>query len=120
MKNRLRTILFLLTLLLPLAQTHAQSQAEMNREAASSFQKADAQLNKVYAQVMTKLDEEGQAKLKAAQRAWLAFRDAQAELEADSMRGGTGATALRSESATATTLKRTESLKEFLKELNTR
>ena len=58
MKNTLRSILFLLTLILPLAQTHAQSQAEMNREAAADFQKADAQLNKVYAQVMAKLDDD--------------------------------------------------------------
>jgi uncharacterized protein YecT (DUF1311 family) len=120
MKTTLRSILLLLTLILPLAQVHAQSQAEMNREAAAAFQKADAQLNKVYAQVVAKLDEEGQAKLKAAQRAWIAFRDAQAELEADAMRDGTGATALRSEASAALTVKRTESLKEFLKELNAR
>jgi uncharacterized protein YecT (DUF1311 family) len=119
-KNTLCSILFLIAFILPLAQTHAQSQTEMNREAAANFEKADAQLNKVYAQVMAKLDEQGKAKLKAAQRAWIAFRDAQAELEADSMRDGTGATALRSESAAATTQQRTESLKEFLKELDAR
>jgi hypothetical protein len=36
------------------------------------------------------------------------------------MRDGTGATALRSEASAALTVKRTESLKEFLKELNAR
>ena len=67
-----------------------QTQAEMNQQAAADFEKADAQLNKVYKQVQAGLDAEGLAKLKVAQRAWLAFRDAEADFQADAeARGGT-------------------------------
>ena len=62
----------------------------MNRMSSASFSKADAEMNKVYRKVMAALDGEGQAKLKTAQRAWLVYRDAQAELDADTIaRGGT-------------------------------
>jgi uncharacterized protein YecT (DUF1311 family) len=61
----------------------AQSQHEMNQEASDGFETADAELNKVYKQLLDKLDEEGQAKLKAAQRAWVAFRDADSDFQAD-------------------------------------
>jgi uncharacterized protein YecT (DUF1311 family) len=67
-----------------------QTQAEMNQQAAADFAKADAQLNKVYKQVQAGLDADGLAKLKVAQRAWLAFRDADADFQADAAaRGGT-------------------------------
>jgi uncharacterized protein YecT (DUF1311 family) len=120
MKITARSLLFLVTLLLPLAHIHAQSQQEMNRQAAAEFQKADAELNKVYAQALAKLDDEGKAKLKAAQRAWIAFREAHAEFEADAMRGGSAAPLLRSGSLASTTRLRTKELKEFLKELGKR
>jgi uncharacterized protein YecT (DUF1311 family) len=67
----------------------AQSQHEMNRQAEADFEKADSELNRVYKKVLSDLDADGQKKLKAAQRAWIAFRDAQAEFDADSeARGG--------------------------------
>ena len=67
----------------------AQSQHEMNRQAEADFEKADAELNRVYKKTLSDLDAEGQKKLKAAQRAWIAFRDAEAEFDADSeARGG--------------------------------
>jgi uncharacterized protein YecT (DUF1311 family) len=59
---------------------YAQSQAEMNEQAAKDFDAADAAMNKAYKQLMNKLDKDAQAKLKSAQRAWLSFRDAQANL----------------------------------------
>lgn len=120
MKTTLHLLLFVFALSLPHARTHAQSQHEMNQQAAAAFKKADATLNKIYAQVLAKLDEEGQGKLKAAQRAWVAFRDAQAELDADFMRGGSAAPLLRSGSLAGSTRQRTEALKEFLKQLTDR
>jgi len=68
----------------------AQDQHTMNRQAEANFEKADAELNKTYRRFLADLkDPEAQAKLKAAQRAWIAFRDAQAEFEADQdARGG--------------------------------
>ncbi len=67
----------------------AQSQQEMNREAEQQFEAADRELNRVYKAAETKLDAEGKAKLRAAQRAWIAFRDAEAARVADGEgRGG--------------------------------
>ena len=57
MKTTLHLLLFVFALSLPLARTHAQSQHEMNQQAAAAFKKADATLNKIYAQVLAKLDD---------------------------------------------------------------
>lgn len=70
---------------------NADSNYEMRECAAKELEKQDAELNRQYGLVMKKLDKEGIEKLKKAQRAWISFRDAQCELEADEMRGGTGA-----------------------------
>ncbi len=89
----------------------------MNQQARAEFDKADAGLNQIYAKVQAKLDKEGKEKLKAAQRAWVTFRDAQADLDADIMHGGSAAPMLHSGSQAQSTLKRTNELKEFLKQL---
>lgn len=66
-----------------------QSQQEMNAEAAAEFKKADKELNQVYVEVMGELDEGSKERLKVAQRAWVAFRDAEATFRADAeARGG--------------------------------
>ena len=117
MKTILHLFLLLAALTLPSAKAEAQTQSEMNQQAYADFKKADAALNKIYAQVLAKLDEEGQTKLKAAQRAWVVFRDAQAELDADFMRGGTAAPTLHAGSLADTTRQRTQALKDFLKQL---
>jgi uncharacterized protein YecT (DUF1311 family) len=55
-----------------------QSQAEMNACEADQYSKADAELNAVYRQLISKYksDIEFVAKLKLAQESWLKFRDA--------------------------------------------
>lgn len=57
----------------------AQSQMEMNAAACDAAKKADVELNAVYQAVLKKAagDKVLTAKLKVAQRAWLAFRDAE-------------------------------------------
>lgn len=57
------------------------TQADLNDCAAAEFRKADAELNRVYQQLLAanKDDQLFVEKLKTAQRAWLAFRDAQLE-----------------------------------------
>lgn len=102
---------------LSLTDLRAQSQHEMNQQAFAEFEKADKELNQIYAKVQARLDKEGKEKLKAAQRAWVAFRDAQAEMDADLMRGGSGSILLRAGSKTQSTQKRVQDLKEFLKQL---
>ena len=70
----------------------SQTQAELNREAAATFQRADARLNDIYRRVLASaaaVDDERKQKLIKAQRAWVVFRDAEAEFEADNLRGGT-------------------------------
>jgi uncharacterized protein YecT (DUF1311 family) len=53
------------------------------------YQRAQQTLDSVYAQLMKRLDAEGQEKLRTAQSAWLQFRQAEADFEADAARGGT-------------------------------
>lgn len=56
----------------------AMAQSEMNRCAGLDARQADAELNRVYRELLSKLksDDNATRKLRAAQRAWLAFRDA--------------------------------------------
>jgi uncharacterized protein YecT (DUF1311 family) len=56
----------------------AMAQSEMNRCADLDARQADADLNRVYRELLSKLksDDNATKKLRAAQRAWLAFRDA--------------------------------------------
>jgi len=96
----------------PTSHANAQSQAEMNRQAAKDFEKADADLNSTYAALMAKLpDAESKRKLKESQRAWIAFRDAEAAFAADQVRGGSAAPVLRWISMTQTTEQRIKQLK---------
>ena len=59
----------------------AQTQADMNEAACAKYSKSDAEMNAVYRQVLNKYKSETVfiAKFKAAQRAWIAFRDAHLE-----------------------------------------
>lgn len=52
------------------------TQSDMNECAGAEYRAADAELNKVYKQLMATGDEPFRKRLQAAQRAWLAFRDA--------------------------------------------
>ena len=94
--------------------TFAQSQHEMNQEAAEDFEKADTALNAVYKKFIKTLDEEGEKKLIAAQRAWIAFRDAQATFEADEARGGSMAPLLLHSTKRELTEERTKVLQKLL------
>jgi uncharacterized protein YecT (DUF1311 family) len=96
----------------PTSHANAQSQAEMNRQAAKDFEKADAELNSTYAALMAKLpDADSKRKLKESQRAWIAFRDAEAAFAADQVRGGSAAPVLRWTSVTQTTEQRIKQFK---------
>ena len=57
---------------------HAQTQSAMNQDACAESKKADQALNATYAKVFKDYAKDPQflAKLKQAQRAWIAFRDA--------------------------------------------
>ena len=86
----------LCSLLLPLAPLHAQTQAALNAQARAEFQRADADLNKTYQSVLTKLPTvESKQKLREAQRAWVVSRDAEAAGAAKEADGGSMAPTLR-------------------------
>jgi uncharacterized protein YecT (DUF1311 family) len=105
----------LIWLLIPVAEIHAQTQAAMNAEARADFKRADAELNKTYEAVLKKLpDHESKQKLKESQRAWLAFRDAEAAFAADEAHGGTMAPTLRYETMAELTEQRIKQLKSHL------
>lgn len=97
--------------------SHAQSQGEMNLEAEHHFEAADAKLNKVYKQLMEKIDQQSQTKLRTSQRAWIAFRDAQADLQEDfEARGGTMGPTVYSTCRTNLTEARTSELEKLIKD----
>ena len=93
----------------------AQSQQEMNAEAAEAFTIADKELNAVYAKVLANLDDEAKEHLKKAQRAWVAFRDAEASFRADAeARGGSMWPLIHEGVRSRLTKERVKSLKELL------
>jgi uncharacterized protein YecT (DUF1311 family) len=59
----------------------AQTQVEMNACAGEEYKAADAELNRVYQAVLKKYKDDAKfvTKLRAAQRAWVAYRDAEVE-----------------------------------------
>ena len=58
--------------------TASQTQAEMSRDACEKFKKSDAKLNQTYKRILADYQKDKLfiEKMKLAQRAWLAFRDA--------------------------------------------
>ena len=102
----------LVSLLIPVAQTQAQTQAAMNAQARADFKQADAELNKTYQSVLAKLPTvENKQKLRQAQRAWVVSRDAEAARAAKEAEGGSMAPMLRYETMAELTQQRTKQLK---------
>jgi uncharacterized protein YecT (DUF1311 family) len=69
----------LLALLLAVGASQAQTQLDLNRSACAELDAADAELNRVYREIRERYRGETLFldKLKTAQRAWIAFRDAE-------------------------------------------
>lgn len=67
----------------------AQSTAAMRECEIARLKRADAGMNAAYQALSAKLDQRGQAKLRAAQQAWQKFRSAEADYQSDAERGGT-------------------------------
>jgi uncharacterized protein YecT (DUF1311 family) len=66
----------------------SHSQAELNQCAARARDKADAELNKVYRELMKGAGTTERTKLREAQLAWLKFRDTQCDYESVGNKGG--------------------------------
>jgi uncharacterized protein YecT (DUF1311 family) len=68
---------------------NARSTAAMRECEIDRLKRADAGMDAAYRRLGAKLDQKGQAKLRAAQEAWLKFRAAEADYQADAARDGT-------------------------------
>ena len=69
----------------------AQTQAEMNQQANESYAKADKELNTIYKQILLeyKTDTAFTRNLKASQRIWITFRDAELKMKYPERKPGT-------------------------------
>ena len=94
MHHRLAILVFAATALPSLADTkdcsNATTQTEMNACANEAFKRSDAELNAVYGQIKKRLknDIDATKLLVTAQRAWIAFRDAECTFSASTSAGG--------------------------------
>ena len=73
---------------LAISSAAAQSQMELNAQAAADLRKSDEQLNAVYNKLRAKISDAGKKKLQVAQQSWLQFRDQECEFETMGTVGG--------------------------------
>ena len=94
-----------------------ESQMGMNICANEDYQAADAKLNKTYGEIMKRLsdDADGRKLLQAAQRAWIAFRDAECDFSTADSKDGSVYPMLVSGCLVGLTEARTEQLGGYLK-----
>jgi uncharacterized protein YecT (DUF1311 family) len=112
----MKKLIVLFVLLLIVGRTYAQTQAEMNQTAAQGYYKADAELNKVYKVLMSKLDEKGKALLIKAENDWIKYRDSHCKFEASFYEGGSMQPMIYSSCLESVTMNRIKELKEAIKE----
>ena len=94
--------------------SNAITTVDMIECADKDYSAADKSLNHAYSALKKTLDATGNELLLNAQRAWLKFRDASCDLDADQARGGTMAPLLRIGCLTAMTKERTKALTELI------
>lgn len=111
----MKTISMLVLLAASPLTVHAQTNADMQEQAAGILEKSDKAMNGAYQQLLKILNEEGQKRLRESQRAWVAFRDAQAGFDSHHMAGGTGEGLERLGSLNQLTEERTKRLQEDYK-----
>ena len=123
------TLIVVIALCLLLAQTgaaqkgnqdpcaNAATTADMRDCMGKEYQKVDAELNRVYKQLMALTEDEGEkAALKTAQQAWLKYRDLHCEFESYENKGGTIYPVVYTGCLSAVTAARTKELREILKD----
>jgi uncharacterized protein YecT (DUF1311 family) len=69
---------------------NAGSEVDVTVCFSEAYNEADGELNRVYRQIMSVLNQREQSSLRAAQRAWLNYRDLACEAEAEPYRGRSG------------------------------
>ena len=88
-----------------------QSMVEMKQTALRDFEKADAELNATYKEVLAQLSPKGVAALQEAQRAWVVLRDKTAEAYGTGEEGGSNESLMSIRCEEATTRNRTKELR---------
>lgn len=97
----------------------AASTAAQRDCAGRDYRAADADLNAVYRQALSALDDDGhETAFQQAQRAWLKYRDAVCEYEGYRYRGGTIYSVIYTRCLTRMTVDRTAALRASLTALN--
>lgn len=114
----MRAAIPLILLLLMAAPAHAidcnGTQSEMNECAASGYRQADAALNSVYQRLVARLTEPGRARLREAQRAWVAYRDEECDFMSSGVEGGSVQPMIAAMCLEAETRSRTAALRSIL------
>lgn len=88
----------------------AGTTADTTRCMSNEYEKADAELNRIYKLAFTGRDEKETENLKKAQRAWVTYRDAQCDAEYAKWAGGSGGRAAHLECLGRLTRLRTREL----------
>lgn len=95
-----------------------ETQADANPCARYKYEKADAEMNRVFGQLTSELvGFNGAEKLRQAQMLWLKYRDANCESEASIYEGGSIRPAVYSHCLASRTQERTMRMKAFLAEV---
>ena len=113
----MKKILIFFCLLLVVNKAYSQTQMEMNQSAAQGYYKADAELNKVYKVLMSKLDEKGKALLIKVENDWIKYRDSHCNFEASFYEGGSMQPMIYSSCLESVTMDRINELKAAIKEV---
>jgi len=103
-------------ILVPLAVLMLTVAASASDDPAEEFRKADQALNHTFREVEKRLtdDAAGKARLISAQRAWIAFRDAECTFQSSGDDGGSAAPMVVAACRTTLTADRTAQLKAYL------
>ena len=96
----------------------AQTQLEMNRTADAKYKKADAELNKVYKQLISILNQSEKLLLIQAEKDWVKFRDSSCKFESSQYEGGSIKPLIYSTCLEELTRKRISEIKASIKERN--
>jgi uncharacterized protein YecT (DUF1311 family) len=96
---------------------NARSTAAMRQCEIGRLKRAEAAMNAAYRSLSARLDPRAQAKLRAAQQAWLQFRAAEAEYQADAARDGTLAPLIAASVQADLTESRRKALQEAAREI---
>lgn len=94
----------------------ARNQFELNQCAARARDRADAELNKVYRELMKDTGTTERAKLRAAQLAWIRFRDAHCDYRSIGNKGGSIYPMVYSFCLAGVTNDRVKQMREILRE----